>query len=318
MEDTKFNLKKRVLNRKTLIAFIIAAVALFFLFRNVDLKATWAIFLKASLVLLLVAFLIHYSSYLIRGWRWGILLKQIGIKVKLAALTEISFLGQFVNCIVPAKLGDIYTGYLVKKNYGETTSKSVGTIIATRILDICVLIVMLVLAALLIFREELPGNVSILLLYGVTLGVLAFLILILFKFKREWVLRLIPKKFENIINNFGEGMKSLSKKIFPEMLILTIILWLMEVARLYFVSLSLGFKISFGLAIFVALAISLLTALPITPSGLGAVEAAVVGILLLAGVDKNLAFSIAIMDRIIGYWSQLAVGAVVYSVSKKV
>ena len=33
---------------------------------------------------------------------------KIGIRANVLDLSEIAFLGQFVNCIIPAKLGDIY------------------------------------------------------------------------------------------------------------------------------------------------------------------------------------------------------------------
>jgi uncharacterized protein (TIRG00374 family) len=67
-----------------------------------------------------------------------------------------------------------------------------------------------------------------------------------------------------------------------------------------------------------------LTTLPITPAGLGFVESAVVGILLLAsraglvaGIDENLAASVAILDRTISYWSLIVVGLAVYLLSKR-
>ena len=54
---------------------------------------------------------------------------------------------------------------------------------------------------------------------------------------------------------------------------------------------------------FVALMSALLTTLPITPAGLGVVEAAVIVVLKLVDMDASMAGSIAILDRLIGYWS---------------
>ena len=59
-----------------------------------------------------------------------------------------------------------------------------------------------------------------------------------------------------------------------------------------------------SLIVFVALSAALVSALPITPSGLGAVEFAIVGV----------AAGIAILDRAIS-WGLMAVGAVAYMVS---
>ena len=40
--------------------------------------------------------------------------------------TEILFLSWFVNCLVPAKLGDLYRAYLLRANYGASISRTVG------------------------------------------------------------------------------------------------------------------------------------------------------------------------------------------------
>ena len=50
------------------------------------------------------------------------------------------------------------------------------------------------------------------------------------------------------------------------------------------------------------LSASLVSALPITPSGLGAVEFAIVGVFVLVGVDAGVVAGIAILDRAISYW----------------
>ena len=64
--------------------------------------------------------------------------------------------------------------------------------------------------------------------------------------------------------------------------------------------------------------------LALTPAGLGFAEGAIVGVLLLAagaglapGVDEHAAASIALLDRGISYWSLIAVGLVLYTLSKR-
>jgi hypothetical protein len=69
--------------------------------------------------------------------------------------------------------------------------------------------------------------------------------------------------------------------------------------------------------IFIALASSLLTTLPFTPGGIGLVEGAVVGVLKLFGVDDNTAISIALLDRLINYWSIVIGGFIVYLLSRR-
>jgi uncharacterized protein (TIRG00374 family) len=67
-----------------------------------------------------------------------------------------------------------------------------------------------------------------------------------------------------------------------------------------------------------------MTTLPLTPAGLGFAEGAIVAVFLLAakaglapGVDEHTAASIALLDRGISYWSLIALGLVVYPLSRK-
>jgi len=64
----------------------------------------------------LLALLVYYAGFPLRGWRWTKLLRGAGYKVKVKDGTEILFLSWLVNCIVPAKLGDLYRAYLFKLN----------------------------------------------------------------------------------------------------------------------------------------------------------------------------------------------------------
>jgi uncharacterized protein (TIRG00374 family) len=82
---------------------------------------------------------------------------------------------------------------------------------------------------------------------------------------------------------------------------------------------AFGFDdVSLGIsgAIFVALIGSLLTAVPLSPAGLGIVEAGVVGILTVAyGVPLPEATAIALMDRVISVFSIIVFGSIAYIVS---
>ena len=102
---------------------------------------------------------------------------------------------------------------------------------------------------------------------------------------------------------------------------LTIVIWLTEGMRLYLVVQALGFSdVELGLsgAIFVALIGSLLTAVPLSPAGLGIVEAGVVGVLTVAyGVPLPEATAIALLDRVISVFSVIIFGSIAYVLSDK-
>ena len=93
----------------------------------------------------------------------------------------------------------------------------------------------------------------------------------------------------------------------------SVAIWMSEGLRFWLVARSVDADLSFATAVFVALMGSLLTTLPITPAGLAVVEAGTITVLVeLIGVDKSLATSVVLLDRVVGYWSLLVVGLVLY------
>jgi glycosyltransferase 2 family protein len=94
----------------------------------------------------------------------------------------------------------------------------------------------------------------------------------------------------------------------------SVAIWTLEGVRLWLVARALGVDLPPTTALFVALMGSLLTTLPFTPAGLGVVEVATIKVLQLVDVETDLAGSIALLDRVVGYWSIIAFGLVLYVV----
>ena len=53
---------------------------------------------------------VYYLGFPLRGYRWTLLLRGAGYRVPVRDSTEIIFISWLVNCLVPAKLGDVYRG----------------------------------------------------------------------------------------------------------------------------------------------------------------------------------------------------------------
>jgi len=157
--------------------------------------------------------------------------------------------------------------------------------------------------------------------------VLAGLVVVGLFSMRRWsgqIMRLAPVRFRMQWALFVQGTLG-SFRSLPLVVGYSALAWAVESSRLYLVCLSLGLsQLSLPIILFVALASALLTTLPVTPAGLGFVESAIVGILLLAasfglapGINENVATSVAILDRTISYWSLIVVGLGIYLVSRK-
>lgn len=318
------SLRQRFLRIQTLLSFMVAfGVLAFALFKlNIDWSRLWDSVKQANPLFFVAAFLIYYASFPIRGLRWRILLENAGLGNKngvrlpsIWGLAEIIFLGWLANCIIPAKLGDAYRAYLLKKNAGVSFSATVGNVVAERVIDMVILFLMLAAAALGILGGRYAGTALTMLGVGLALVALILALMLAMRFWGSKIQRLLPVRLQSIYLRFQEGTLGSFKRL-PLLTLLTVVTWLMESGRLWLVTASLGFSVSVPMIIFIALANSLLTVIPFTPGGLGLVELGVTGLLVLS-VTKEQALSIVLLDRTISYWSIIVLGSILLLVSRK-
>jgi glycosyltransferase 2 family protein len=327
------SLEKRFFNLRTLVSFGIAFAILFFVLQriNVDVGEIARNISGANPLYYLLAFVVYYSSFVVRALRWRLLLENVGLDKRsgyrlpsIPGLAEIIFLSWFANCIMPAKLGDAYRAYLLKQNARVSFSRTFGTILAERIIDLLLAFSVLAVTGLVAFRGVMPPVVMVGMQFSLLLVVAAIAGLVAMRHLGGLIRRFIPTRFHEYYGRLEEGTLRSFRQL-PLVLGYSVVAWTIEAGRLYFVVLSLGLVgVSFPIVLFTAVAGSLLTSLPGTPAGLGVVESVMIGVLLLAGslglisgMNESLATSVAILDRTISYWSLVLFGLVVYLLSKK-
>jgi glycosyltransferase 2 family protein len=321
------SLTRRLRQPRTIVSIVLPLILLFLVFRvalNVDVDALWAGIFAANPLLLVAAFLIFYLGFPLRGIRWAILLRGTGFRIPARDATEILFLSWLVNCLVPAKLGDVYRAYLLKINSPVSLSRTFGTVFIERVLDLFAIAVLGLLAGFWSFRTGLPTEIQFVAVLGIAVVVvLAVMLLTLRNFGRRIIDRLpLPARAAELYEKFEEGVfGAVAPRSLPALLILTVMIWATEGMRLWFVVQALGFPdVQLGIsgAFFVALIGSLLTAVPFSPAGLGIVELGVVGVLVAAyGVPLTEATTIALVDRAISVFSIIVIGSLFYVVSAK-
>ena len=306
------------------IAVPIIIIAVFVAINGQQLGKVPSLILGANPLLVIVAFVVFYAGFPLRGRRWALLLRGTGFQIGTKDSTEIIFLSWLVNCVVPAKLGDVYRAYLLKINSTASLSRTFGTVFIERVLDLFAIALLGIAAGYWSFRAGLPTAIQ--LVFGIGLVVVAVLAVALFtmrNFGRRIIVALpLPHTVLELYDRFEEGVfGALAIRQLPILGLLTGIIWMTEALRLFFVVQALGFRdVELGLsgAVFVALIGSLLTAVPLSPAGLGIVEAGVVGVLTVAyGVALPEATAIALLDRVISVFSIIVLGSIGYVVSPK-
>ncbi|GAB4118070.1 MAG: lysylphosphatidylglycerol synthase transmembrane domain-containing protein [Roseiflexaceae bacterium] len=332
VERQGFSLVKSLRNPRTIISFALALAIILFVFRGFDINVakTWQYIVGADWPTLLLGLVIFYLTFPLRAFRWRLLLENAGVPVQegrkswasMPALIEYMYLSWFANCIVPAKLGDAYRGYLLKHNGKVSFSATFGTIFAERLLDMLGLFTFLVISGWFVFGTHLPPETNIIFGAGLVLVIIILTGLASMRWLSPYIRRFVPKQLLRGYEPFEQAaLRSFQPRILPTLTLLTAGVWLLEGCRLYFVIQALsheGLSLSMPMIVFVALASSLLTAIPFTPAGLGVVEGSITAVLVrVANTSQDLALAVTFLDRAINFWSIVVIGFFVYLFSKR-
>ena len=269
----QISIGQRLTQPRTILSIVVPlAIISFFLYLNRDrLAQVPTLILQANPALVLLAAAVFYLGFPLRGNRWQRLLRETGFIINLRNSTEILYISWFVNCVVPAKLGDVYRAYLLKMNSDASLSRTFGTVFIERILDIFAIAILALAAGFWSFRSGLPDAVRLLFIVGIVVVIVAAIGLFTMRnFGRRILLRLpLPARVLELYERFEEGVfGAVGLRHLPILVVITGLIWLTEGLRLYIVVLSFGFSdVEIGLsgAIFVALIGSLLDRDPAQP-----------------------------------------------------
>lgn len=324
--DAPPDIGKRVFQPRTLLGFVIAAVALYLFYKrgfDLDFSEVWAQMRRASAPILILALIVYYSSFIFRTLRWQTLLGNVGYSrengVPLPSawgLSEILYLSWFANCVTVARLGDAYRGYMLKRSAKVSFTVTLGTIFAERLVDLVVLAGLMAVSVFAAFRGVLPTGAEQALIGGVALAAIGLLGLASLPRLRPLIERLLPERLFRHYAGVESGLVGSLRRL-PQLTGYSVAGWLIEGTTLYLTATALGAHLSIVGAIVVALVASLLTTIPFTPAGLGFTEAGMVLILKQLGLDDTTAGAVALLNRVINYWSIVVFGALLYIFSRK-
>lgn len=317
------SLGRRFREPRTLASFAFAALIVYFVFDRLDIDPgdVWSRLKQANVVLFALAMAMFYATFVIRAVRWTMMLKRVGIDAEhghplpsLPSMVKIFILSWFANCVVPARLGDAYRSYLLKQHSKTSFGVGLGTILAERLIDLVVMVVMVLGAGILVFGTHAPDRAEDAFLLGaavVVVGIAGAVALFLF---RERVERVIPDRFTHHFQKLHTGIFEILRRPLPYAGI-GVLVWIGDGLRVYLVAKSLGADLTLAESTVVSLLSALVTIVPFTPAGLGYVEAFMIWVLQQVDVGAGTAAAVAILDRLATYWSLILIGLPLYIVN---
>lgn len=197
-------------------------------------------FVSANYNYVSIALLVAFLGYVFRAYRWKYTLAEIGSHPGFVLNFLAVSIGYLVNLGIP-RSGEISRALVLKKYKNIPFDKAFGTIIAERIVDFIILILLIITAVLLEFSklkgfllERIP--VTFLAILGIIAFVGIFLGLYLYHYSKWNVILLLKSKVEGL----KEGALSVLKmpKKWP-FLIYTLLIWGSYIVMFYLTVLSL-------------------------------------------------------------------------------
>jgi uncharacterized protein (TIRG00374 family) len=328
MSETKrslgLSLRRNIFSLRTLTSFAIAIAFVVFLATTfeVDWFRTWDNVQSLNPWLYAAAILVYYTTFAFRGLRWKILAYNAGMGngpvtglPSVFQFGQLILIGWFVNGIAPLRLGDAYRAHALSERSGGGFSWSLGTIVAERFVDMLTVLLLAVVAVLWYSATRDIGAIAYVVMAAAGLAALMAALLMVMRGYGARVAQHFPGRLEGAYIRFHEGtLGSLRQRRRRAIFVLGLVGWLLEVARLYIVVEALDLSIAIPLAMLVALGHAILSTVP-SPGGVGAVEAGLIGLLVLE-LERADAVSVVLVDRTITYVSVVVLGGLVLLVAR--
>jgi len=288
----------------------------------------------ARLDYFLLAILTYVGAVITWALRWRVLLNSLNIKAPFKTIVGALFVGVFINNVTPGARGggEPVRMYYLSKHTKEPYGHVFATIMLDRILDVIPVVVMLLLATLYVYNlGSVTLTMTLLLLDAsfafVTLTTVGILLSekktkgILYWFYRQFG-RIMPKKaakyeekfihtVEVSVPQFQEKFKFLlkHKKAFLMSLFYSFAFWFLVLLRSYFIFISINNPIKL-LDVMVVQMIGIVVGMfMIIPGGAGIIELINSAVYVLLGIDKEVAVTATILERLISYWAPTIIGA---------
>lgn len=128
-----------------LITLAVAGGLLWYVYKDQDLDAMIDRLNQVDYQWLIYSILLALASHLVRAYRWNMLLKPLGYKLKLSRTFLAVMVGYLVNLALP-RAGEISRCGILKRTDNVNMSLSIGTVIAERAIDFIILIIVLLFA----------------------------------------------------------------------------------------------------------------------------------------------------------------------------
>jgi uncharacterized protein (TIRG00374 family) len=281
-----------------------------YILMNIDVGKTWEILSKADLSLITLAVGISVVTVTMKAIKWKILIGVYSKDYPLSFVLKSWLMGFSLSMVTPARIGDISRAYYVKDKIG--VGKGITTVIIDRVIDVGILFCLAILGFI--------GFVAFLTQYSNVFSIVAMLFVLFISgiylstkkrfvsmFLRPVFSRFVPEKHKSSINitfhDFYDGLNSMksSKRSVLLATLVGLATWFITILQYVVLTAAIGVNVSYFFMMSIVPMVALLDMLPISFSGIGTRDAALILFLSFLTIGKEYAISLSILVLVFGY-----------------
>jgi uncharacterized protein (TIRG00374 family) len=266
---------------------------------------------------------------------WHSLLRFLKVKISLFKSFLFVWVGIFIDGLIPAESvsGEVAKIYLVNREHGGTAGAATASVVAHRIIGMCLNVATLLIGALLLLAESLLyGMMLVLILFLVGGTFICLTLVLLLCVKQNWTFRLVhaatgfverisrgrwkltalreemldaARSFHSAMRDYAHAPKTLLTAF-----LLSAVSWIFSLAVFYLTFLAIpGAQISWS-AILVTSAIFVgAKSVPVgVPFEVGLPEITLSTLLMIFGVPREISFAATILIRLPTFWLRFFIG----------
>jgi len=304
------------MKHKFWIGVAVSAGLLVFLFSRIDIGMLWETIKSVDPYYLAITQVLVVFFFWIRAVRWRYLMDPVKAGVPVGSLFSATMIGFMANNVLPARLGEFVRAYSLGRHEEVPKSSVFATIVVERLFD-GLSVLFIVIVALAFMPPDIAGSAAGTLrkvgivsmaAYAVVIATLGF-----FMWRPELPGRIaaavaglfskgLAAKASGLADSFMSGLGVVKKpRLLWRILFYTAVHWGFLPLTILVLFKAFGMDLGLYAAVFIFATSCIGVALPSTPGYVGTFHAAVMGGLVLLGLDSDKALSFAIVAHAANY-----------------
>jgi len=281
-----------------------------YLLLQIDVAQVASLIVQISIPLFALAVGVTFIDIVIKAFKWQVIFNSYNIPVPFTRFLKAWIVGLSLSLITPGKIGDFAKAYYLKDK--APVGKGLTTVMADRVIDLLTLFVLTIIG-LSLFATIYSSNAALLIS---TYILFSAFVLAIFVFSRKSVAsfmlrplyhRTVPEKYKEkmkgVYDDFYSGIAIIlaRKRVVISVILLTFLVWTGTILSIYLIILSLGITVPLNILFVIFPVITLLEALPISVSGVGTRDAALIFFFGFVAVSAEMSVAVSLIYLLISY-----------------